>query len=149
MISTPLKERVTILVVDDDEDDRVFIVRALKRALSNEIQTLNDGQELLDFLRSRPSCAPAELPSCYLILLDLNMPFKSGHEALQEIRQDPVLRRLPVIVLTTSHEQEEVDRAYHAGANAYMTKPVSFDVLVKAMRALQDFWFDVVGETLG
>lgn len=131
------RELPAILIADDDEDDRLMIQRALEHSrLLNPVEMVVDGEELMDYLRERSRPA--------LLLLDLNMPRKSGREALQEIKTDPDLRSLPVIVLTTSELEEDIAECYDVGANAYITKPVTFDKLVQTMNSLQEFWFELV-----
>ncbi|AEN74301.1 response regulator [Rhodothermus marinus] len=139
-------EPVVILLADDDPDDRLLTIRALKRSrLRNEIYTVEDGEELMDYLHRRgPYADPQRSPRPGLILLDLNMPRKDGREALQEIKSDPVLRRIPVVVLTTSNAEADILRSYDLGVNAFITKPVTFEELVHALQVLGDFWFEIV-----
>ena len=138
----PERQLATIVVADDDPDDRELILRALGKCVRNPLHTVRDGVELLDFLRSTGNGTPAA--KCCLVLLDLNMPRMSGHEALEEIRNDAALRSLPVIILTTSEAEQEIVRSYDLGANAYVTKPVTFEGFVRAMQGLQQFWFEIV-----
>jgi CheY-like chemotaxis protein len=106
---------------------------------------VKDGEELMDFLRHRGGFAEERLsPQPSLILLDLNMPRKDGREALREIKSDPVLRRLPVVVLTTSRAEEDVVRSYELGVNSFITKPVTFQGLLEAVRILGRYWFEIV-----
>nr|WP_304187489.1 response regulator [Rhodothermus marinus] len=139
-------EPVVILLADDDPDDRLLTIRALKRSrLRNEIYTVEDGEELMDYLHRRgPYADPQRSPRPGLILLDLNMPRKDGREALQEIKSDPVLRRIPAVVLTTSNAEADILRSYDLGVNAFITKPVTFEELVHALQVLGDFWFEIV-----
>ncbi len=139
-------ELVHILMADDDPDDRMLAAQALRQyRLKNGLLFVEDGEELLDYLRCRGKYADAgRFPRPDLVLLDLNMPRKDGREALSEIKSDPQLRRIPVIVLTTSRAEEDVLRSYDLGANAYITKPVTFQGLAEAMRALSIFWFELV-----
>ncbi len=139
-------EPVVILLADDDPDDRLLTIRALKRSrLRNEIYTVEDGEELMDYLYRRgPYADPARSPRPGLILLDLNMPRKDGREALREIKSDPALWRIPVVVLTTSNAEADILRSYDLGVNAFITKPVTFDGLVRALQVLGDFWFEIV-----
>jgi len=141
------KERpITILMADDDPDDRELTREAFREnRLANEFHTVEDGEELLDYLRRRGRYAAlngAPLPG--LILLDLNMPRKDGREALREIKSDPTLRRIPVVVLTTSKAEEDILRSYDLGVNSYVTKPVTFQSLVELVRVLGRYWFEVV-----
>jgi CheY-like chemotaxis protein len=137
---------ITILVADDDPDDRMMIKEALEEArLANAIDFVEDGVELMDYLRRRGK--HAERPGSAkpdLLLLDLNMPRKDGREALEEIRADSDLRRIPVIVLTTSAAEEDIARTYDLGASSFITKPVSFDDLVRTMKTMTDYWLQIV-----
>src|SRR2546429_9357923 len=137
---------IVILLADDDEEDRMLTSDALiESRVVNDLRFVEDGEELLDYLHQRGRYAdPASAPPPGLILLDLNMPRKDGREALREIKADPQLRRIPVIVLTTSNADTDVARLYDLGANSFITKPVQFDALVNAMRALGQYWFKTV-----
>ncbi len=137
---------VSILLADDDEDDRMLAIDALREAkLANDIATVNDGEELMDYLHRRGEYSdPQSSPRPGLILLDLNMPKKDGREALDEIRADPELRRIPIVVLTTSEAEEDILRTYELGVNSFITKPVSFDGLVQIMRTLRSYWLEIV-----
>ena len=139
-------EPVQILMADDDPDDRLMAHKALKEyRLRNGIRFVEDGEELMDYLRHRGKYAdPASSPQPGLILLDLNMPRKDGREALAEIKGDPALRHIPVVVLTTSKADEDILRSYDLGVNSYITKPVSFQGLADAMRVLSQYWFELV-----
>ena len=144
MPSTEDHDLVTIVVVDDDPDDRFMIQRALQACVQNPVHVLNDGEELMAYLNDRYAGRPQPSAPACIVLMDLNMPRKTGHEALREIRADPRLRTTPVIVLTTSDSETEIVRSYQLGANAYVTKPVSFSGFVQAMKGLNDFWLDIV-----
>ncbi len=134
---------VHILMADDDEDDRNATRDAFDRhKLANGFATVVDGEELMAYLRREHPYEHAPRPG--LILLDLNMPRKDGREALREIKADPALRQIPVVVLTTSSEEEEILRSYDLGANSYITKPVNFDGLVRALGTLHSYWFQLV-----
>ncbi len=134
---------IVILMADDDEDDRMLTRQAFERQrLANEFHTVVDGEELLDFLKRRGAFAAAPRPG--LILLDLNMPRMDGREALRAIKADPDIRDIPVVVLTTSREEEDILRSYDLGASSYVTKPVGFDSLVKVVASLGNYWFQVV-----
>ncbi len=137
---------IAILVADDDPDDRLMIKEALEEVrLANGIDFVEDGVELMDYLRRRGKYADRSGPSKPgLLLLDLNMPRKDGREALDEIRADSNLKRMPVIVLTTSAAEEDIIRTYDLGANSFITKPVSFDDLVRTMKTMTDYWFQIV-----
>lgn len=142
------KERnaIIILLADDDEDDRMLAKDALQESrLANDLYTVEDGEELLDYLHRRGSYAdPASSPRPGLILLDLNMPRKDGREALKEIKADPSLRQIPVVVMTTSKAEEDIYRTYDLGANSFITKPVMFESLVRVMKDLSTYWFEIV-----
>lgn len=134
---------VHILLADDDADDRLLTAEAFAEArLANQLHTVDDGVALLDFLRRRHPFTEAPRPG--LILLDLNMPRKDGRQALAEIKNDPDLTRIPVVVLTTSAEEEDILRSYGLGANSYITKPVTFEGLVHAVGVLGQYWFSLV-----
>ncbi len=139
-------EPVVILLADDDPDDLLLTTRALKKnRLVNEIKTVQDGEELMDYLLRRGAyAAPGAAPRPGVILLDLNMPRKDGREALQEIKSDPELRRIPVVVLTTSQAERDIIQSYDLGVNAFITKPVTFEGLANAIKVLGDFWFEIV-----
>lgn len=140
--SKPIK----ILMADDDADDRLFAKEALEEArLANELVFVEDGEQLMDYLNRRGEFEEQgdyELPG--LVLLDLNMPRKDGREALKEIKSDPVFRRIPVVILTTSKAHEDIFRTYDLGVNSFITKPVSFDALVTTMKTLGKYWFEIV-----
>ena len=137
---------ITILMADDDPDDRLLAAEALRESrVGNDLRFVEDGEQLLDYLRRRGRWAdPAQSPRPGLVLLDLNMPRKDGREALAEIKADPELRRIPVVVLTTSRAQADVLRSYDLGANSFITKPVTFQGLVDAMRVLGRYWIEIV-----
>jgi CheY-like chemotaxis protein len=138
---------VTILLADDDEEDRELTRDALQDArLANEMKFVVDGQDLMDYLRrtGRYADPSVDAPRPGIILLDLNMPKKDGREALAEIKADESLRRIPVIVLTTSKDDEDVLRTYDLGANSFITKPVTFAGLVEVMRTWSRYWFELV-----
>jgi CheY-like chemotaxis protein len=138
-------QRLQILMADDDPDDRAFTKEALASSrLVNELRFVEDGQQLMDYLNGRGEfAAPGSAPRPGVILLDLNMPKKDGREALKEIKSDPDLRQIPVVVLTTSKAEEDVLRSYDLGANSFITKPVTFEGLVKVMTMLGQYWFEI------
>ena len=140
------KKTVTILIADDDSDDRSMIQDALKEnRLANDLWFVHDGEELMDFLKRRGAYQTSEKsPRPGLILLDLTMPKKDGREALKEIKSDPELRDIPIVVLTTSKAEEDIYRTYHLGVNSFITKPVTFDSLVSITRDLGRYWFEIV-----
>lgn len=137
---------IIILMADDDEEDCLLTREALEEShLVNELRFVVDGEELMDYLCCRNSYAdPALAPRPDLILLDLNMPRKDGREALKEIKNNPNLRHIPVIVLTTSKEEEDIYRSYNLGANSYITKPVTFQGLVNVMKNFSQYWIEIV-----
>lgn len=140
------RESLCILLADDDPDDRLLTRRALKKSrLANRIEAVEDGEELMEYLHRRGKYEdPSISPRPGLILLDLNMPRKDGREALQEIKSDSVLRRIPVVVLTTSEAEQDILRSYDLGVNAFVTKPVTFEGLATAIQKLGEFWFEIV-----
>jgi CheY-like chemotaxis protein len=137
---------IVILLVDDDEEDLQMTQEALRESrLGNNLRTTCDGEEMMDYLLRRGQYAdPSDAPVPGLILLDLNMPKKDGREALAEIKANPDLRQIPVIVLTTSKAEEDIFRSYDLGVNSFITKPVTFAGLVDAMRVLSQYWFEIV-----
>jgi two-component system, response regulator len=137
---------ITILLADDDPDDRLLAQEALEEnRLANDLHMVQDGEELLDYLYRRGKYAdPASSPRPGLILLDLNMPRMDGREALRVLKGDPDLRQIPVVVLTTSRAEEDIYRTYNLGVNSFISKPVSFEGLVEVTRALGRYWFEIV-----
>ena len=142
--STP--KPITILLADDDADDRMLAKDALKESrLANDLRFVENGEELMEYLRRQGQFADeGKSPTPGLILLDLNMPRKDGREALKEIKSDPNLRHIPIVVLTTSKAEEDIYRTYDLGVNSFITKPVTFDGLVNVMRTLGTYWFEIV-----
>jgi CheY-like chemotaxis protein len=137
---------ITILMADDDPDDRQLTKEALiEGRLINDIRFVENGEEMMDYLRKQGKfAAPAEAPRPGLILLDLNMPRKDGRTVLKEIKGDPALRTIPVVVLTTSKADEDVYRSYDLGVNSYIVKPVTFEALVDILQTLEKYWFEIV-----
>ncbi len=136
-------KRINILLVEDDPGD-VELTReglAAGKILVN-LHVVEDGMKALEFLRHQGPYAAAVRPD--LILLDLNMPKKDGREVLTEIKADPELRSIPVVVLTTSEAESDIARCYDAGANCYITKPVGFEVFIKVVQQIEEFWFTIV-----
>jgi CheY-like chemotaxis protein len=142
----PAAKPITILLADDDADDRLLAQDALAESrLVNDLHFVEDGEELMEYLQRRGVYAnPAKSPRPGLILLDLNMPRKDGREALREIKADPNLRQIPVVVLTTSKAEEDVFRSYDLGVSSFITKPVTFEGLVQVMRTLGRYWIEIV-----
>ena len=137
---------ITILMADDDEEDCALTKEAMTDArLANEMRFVSDGEELMDYLHKRGKYGNGnDAPRPGVILLDLNMPKKDGREALAEIKSDPDLRRIPVCVLTTSSDEEDIFRTYDLGVNSFMTKPVTFAGLVEVLQTWSRYWFEVV-----
>jgi CheY-like chemotaxis protein len=145
--SEPRSRPLTILLADDDEEDRELARDALQNSrLANEMKFAFDGQDLLDYLRKEGRWAgpDVEAPRPGIILLDLNMPRKDGREALAEIKADESLRRIPVVVLTTSKDESDVLSTYDLGVSSFITKPVTFGGLVDVMRTWSQYWFEIV-----
>jgi len=142
----PHNNPFVILMADDDEDDRMLTSDALRVSkLANDLTTVNDGEELMDYLHHRGKHAPpAASPRPSLVLLDLNMPRKDGREVIREMKADPLLRSIPIVVLTTSKAEEDIERSYNLGANSFIVKPVTFDELVQALKVATEYWFEVV-----
>ncbi len=138
---------VIILMAEDDPDDRLLSKEALQEAhLANDMRFVIDGEDLMDYLyqRGRYCEDPEKCPRPGLILLDLNMPKKDGREALEEIKADPNLRCIPVVVLTTSKAEEDILRSYELGVSGYVTKPVTLSGLITVMETLGKYWFEIV-----
>ncbi len=140
------RRAITILMADDDADDRLLTKEALDEVrLRNCFAEVCDGEELLSYLRREGKYAElAGQPLPGIVLLDLNMPKMDGREALKEIKSDPALRRIPIIVLTTSKAEEDIARTYDLGVNSFITKPVTFDALVAVMKTLTQYWLEIV-----
>ncbi len=137
---------VTILMAEDDPDDRLLITDALRESkFGNGIYFVEDGLELLDYLYQRNQYEDKkQAPRPGLILLDLNMPRMDGREALEEIKANPNLRRIPVVVLTTSQAEEDIVKTYDLGVGGFITKPMTFDGLVKVVKSIGRYWLHIV-----
>jgi len=134
---------IDILMVEDDPGDVRLTREALKGSkLLHSLNVVEDGVAALDYLRRDPPYQEAVRPD--LVLLDLNLPRKDGREVLAAMKQDPTLRAIPVVILTTSQAEEDVLRAYHLNANCYVTKPVDFDQFMRIVRTIEEFWLNVV-----
>jgi CheY-like chemotaxis protein len=134
---------IEILLVEDNPGDVRLTIEALKEGkVHNKLTVARDGVEAVDFLRRQGRFTDASRPD--LILLDLNLPRKDGREVLAEIKEDPVLRRIPVVVLTTSKAEEDIVRTYDLHANCYITKPVDLEQFISVVRSIDDFWLSVV-----
>jgi CheY-like chemotaxis protein len=142
MTNSPLKH-IEILLVEDSPADVLIAREALSEAkLMNTIHVAEDGVEAMDFLHQRGKFASAPRPD--LILLDLNLPRKNGREVLAEIKADENIKHIPVVVLTTSRDEEDILKSYNLHANCYVVKPVEFESFVKAVQSIQHFWFSIV-----
>ena len=137
---------ITILMADDDADDRQMTQEAFEAShLLNDLRFVEDGVELMDYLHHRGKYSSAdESPKPGLILLDLNMPKMDGREALREIRNDPNLKNIRVVVMTTSKAEADIHNTYDLGASSYISKPVTFDGLVEVIRTLGKYWLEIV-----
>jgi two-component system response regulator len=137
---------ITILMADDDAEDRQLTQEAFAEAkVANDLRFVCDGEELMDYLKHRGKYSdPASSPRPAILLLDLNMPKKDGREALNEIKADKALRQIRVIILTTSRADEDIHQAYEISAASFITKPVNFDALVEAVKALGKYWLEFV-----
>lgn len=132
-------------MADDDDDDRMMTEKAMrKNRLANDLRFTVDGEDLLDYLLHRKNYNSESAPVPDLILLDLNMPKKNGIEALKEIKSNKKLKSIPVIILTTSSAEEDIIKSYDLGVNSFITKPVTFEGLVKVVREIDNYWFELV-----
>ena len=140
------KNNIVILMADDDEDDQLMARDAFEtNRLHNVLYFIKDGIELMDYLRRQGNFSdPSTSPRPGLILLDLNMPLMDGREALKEIKSDPELRSIPVVVLTTSSAEEDIIKTYEYGVNSFITKPVTFQGLVEVIKQTGIYWFEIV-----
>lgn len=143
-----MKDRhsISILIADDDADDRMLIEDAFRESrLSNPLAFVENGEDLLHYLRSEGKYANrGEIKMPRLILLDLNMPKMDGRTALRHLKADPELKRIPVVVLTTSKAEEDILRTYDLGVSSFIAKPVTFQGLVDVVRALNSYWIEIV-----
>jgi CheY-like chemotaxis protein len=137
---------ITILYADDDPEDRMLVMDAWKESrVANDLHVVEDGEQLMDYLYRRNGYAALlDSPFPGMILLDLNMPKKDGREALKEIKADSTLRRIPIVVLTTSQAEEDIFRAYDLGVNSFIVKPVTFKSLVDVTQILGKYWLEIV-----
>ena len=135
-----------ILMAEDDSDDRLLVKDAVAESRwEGDLRFVEDGEDLLDYLKHRGKYSQfGNAPRPGLILLDLNMPRKDGREALREIKDDTELRRIPVVVLSTSKAGTDIGRMYDLGANSFIAKPIQFEALVNVMRLLGQYWFNTV-----
>ena len=136
---------MTILIADDDIDDRLFMERALRQnGFTQGINFVEDGEDLMDYLRQSGRYDAQQPTYPNLLILDLNMPRKNGFQALAEIKADPALRRLPVVVMSTSSADEDILKTYNLGVNSFVIKPFNFNRLVEVVGALKIYWMDTV-----
>ena len=143
MAMTPIQ---TILLVEDSPEDFETTVRSLHKAgLKNPIVRCVDGDDALDYLFQRGEYgSPASVPRPGIVLLDLNLPGTDGREVLEEVKKDPTLKAIPIVVLTTSSDERDIEKCYQLGANSYIQKPVDLDGFMKSMARMKDYWFEVV-----
>lgn len=143
MVIPDLVKPIEILLVEDNPGDVRLTIEALKEAkVINHLTVVKDGMEALAFLRRQGSYSAAPRP--HLIVLDLNLPRKDGREVLADIKADDRLKRIPVVVLTTSQDEQDVLKSYNLHANCYITKPVDLDQFVRVVRSIEDFWLGIV-----
>lgn len=142
---TTQKSSVCILMADDDDDDFLLTKKALEESkLLNDLCRVKNGEELLQYLRHEGDYSGASHGKPGVILLDLNMPRMDGREALKELKTDPKLKDIPVVVFTTSKADEDIIRSYQLGVNSFITKPVKFESLIHVMQTLGKYWFEIV-----
>ena len=138
-----IKGTLSILMAEDDLDDQVLVREAFKKAhLTHGLAIVSDGEQLLDYLHKRGDYTGHSRP--HIILVDLNMPRKNGREAIREIKADPTLRRIPIIVFTTSSAEDDIKETYDMGISSYIRKPATFDKLVDLVKELEHYWLDIV-----
>jgi len=141
-VTGPEPRSINVLLVEDDPGDVLMTREAFEEFLHNRLDVVNDGAEAIAFLRKEAPYERVTTPD--LVLLDLNLPRRDGREVLAEVKADPQLRHIPVVVLTTSAADEDILRSYQLHANAYVTKPVDFDNFIKAIRQIDHFFVSVV-----
>jgi len=142
-IAVPLRRTTSILLVEDSPEDYEVTVRAFRKAsLANPLYRCQDGDDALDFLYRRGPYTEAPRPG--LILLDLNLPGTDGRQVLTQVKADAQLRTIPVVVLTTSADERDIEGCYRAGANSYIQKPVGLEAFLESIRILKDYWFEAV-----
>lgn len=139
------RKSLIILMAEDDPDDRMLTKEAMEEnKLNNDLRFVEDGVELMDYLYQRNKYTPDTAPAPGLILLDLNMPRMDGREALRQIKSNEKFKKTPVVVLTTSKAEEDVVKSYELGVNSFITKPVTFNDLLKVTRQIGTYWFEIV-----
>ncbi|MEZ0483262.1 response regulator [Fibrella aquatica] len=135
----------TILIADDDPDDRLFMIEALRyNGFRHNVRFVEDGEDLMNYLTHQNGFTIENAPTPSLILLDLNMPRKNGFQALAEIRGNRGLRRLPIVVMSTSNANGDVVKTYDIGVNSYIVKPHNFNRLVEVVNSLKYYWLETV-----
>lgn len=141
-----VRKNVHVLVAEDYEDDRLLIQKAFRDVSSlDKLQCVENGVELIRYLRREsPYCDVEKYPLPHLVILDLNMPKKDGRQTLKEIKEDKELCKIPVIIFTTSTQEEDIERMYKLGTNSYITKPSSFEDLMELAREIDTYWFKTV-----
>ncbi len=143
MNTKPVRKAINILMVEDNPGDVRLTMEALNGAkIRNQLDSVQDGVEAMAFLRGEGKYANSALPD--LILLDLNLPKKDGREVLAEIKADEHLRRIPVVILTSSEAEQDILQAYELNANAYVSKPVDLEQFIKVIKSIEDFWLEIV-----
>jgi len=143
MTTSAREDAIEILLVEDSPDDADLTVDALRDGrVRNRITVVEDGEEAMAFLRRQGKYAAAPRPD--LILLDLNLPRKNGREVLAEVKQDPELRRIPVVIMTSSDDEKDILAAYNLHVNCYVTKPVDLDQFIHVVKSIEHFWFSIV-----
>lgn len=141
-----IRKKVTILIAEDDDDDYFLTEKAFKKSkVNNNLVRVTNGIELLDYLLNRNNFSDKNIyPHPTLILLDLNMPLMDGRTALAEIKKNPALSHIPVTILTTSKEEEDIVSSYKTGASSFLRKPVNFPDFVDVLMEFQKYWFEIV-----
>jgi two-component system, chemotaxis family, response regulator Rcp1 len=143
MIDTKSIIPIEILMVEDNSGDIRLMKEALKDArVLNHVNTVADGMEAMEFLRQKGAYANVRRPD--LILLDLNLPKKNGREVLDEVKQDPLLRRIPVVIVTSSQAEKDIIQTYDSYANCYIVKPVDLNQFINIVKSIENFWLTIV-----
>jgi len=142
-MNTQSGRQIEVLLVEDNSGDVRLMQEALKDSkVRNHLHVVNDGEAAMMFLRREGKYSGGPTPD--LVLLDLNLPGKDGREVLAEIKQDPLLKHIPVVIVTTSSAEEDILKSYGLHANCYITKPVNFDQFIKVVHSIENFWFSIV-----
>ncbi len=143
MTNTTSQGKISIIMADDDADDRLLTQSAFEEnQISNPMHFVENGQELMDFLQRKGKYNALNHPLPSLILLDLNMPKMDGREALREIKADPDLRKIPVLILTTSKSEKDIVESYSLGASCFISKPANFEQLLEVVKNIGRFWLE-------